>query len=334
MRRDFRVVRNVHRHKFAPPGQRPSISSISVLLRKVRTSTHPANHRRRMRSRVSRGPRRPLVACTLITSNRARKPVGKPVGNPVRKPLADLGCNPLPDGASHGLPLLGRNLGEPLGNPVREPLPQLVRDPFPNDAAKDGPLLRCELGKPVRKTFADLARHSFTLIPEAMCSPSPPAIRSASRSESPSRTSAASLCLMVLRNASRCSGLSWERASAILSASLSRISSARVSLMTAWTMARCSGVSVTAPVPSRCICAAAVPTEMIWARNRPSLTPASFAMRSFSNSFICRIVARLFSGSMARLRTSSGSFARSKSWTSLFLRISSSVCGVVNAVGA
>src|SRR5262252_4267910 len=94
----------------------------------------------------------------LITANCARKSVGKPVG----KPLTDLGCKPLPDGASKCLTLLGRKLGKPVGNPVCEPLPQLVRDPLPNDAANHGPLLRRELGKSVRKSFADLARHSFT----------------------------------------------------------------------------------------------------------------------------------------------------------------------------
>ena len=81
---------------------------------------------------------RPLL---LITPNCARKSVGKPVG----KPLADLGCEPLSDGVSHGLPLLGCKLGKPIGNPVCEPLPQLVCDPLPNNAANDGPLLRREL---------------------------------------------------------------------------------------------------------------------------------------------------------------------------------------------
>jgi hypothetical protein len=77
------------------------------------------------------------------------------------------------------------------------------------------------------------------------------------RSDSPSRTSAASLCLSALRRASRCVGVSWESRSAILFPTLSCSSSLTTSRM----MARCSGVSVTAPSPSRGDCADATPIE-------------------------------------------------------------------------
>ena len=46
---------------------------------------------------------------------------------------------------------------------------------------------------------------------------------------------------------------------------------------------------------------------IIGLRNRPLLTPTSFAMRSFNSLFIRRIVSRFFSGSKARLWISSGS---------------------------
>src|SRR3984957_3536110 len=68
------------------------------------------------------------------------------------------------------------------------------------------------------------------------------------------------------------------------------------------------------------------------AMKRPSLTPTSLVIRSFKSSFIRRTVARFASGSSARLRIYSGSFERSNSWTSLLLKISSSVRGVLNAV--
>src|SRR5262249_41072847 len=64
-----------------------------------------------------------------------------PVRKPVGKSLTDLGGEPLPDGASQGFSLLGREICKPVRNPVCKPLAHLVSDPLPDDAADGCPLL-------------------------------------------------------------------------------------------------------------------------------------------------------------------------------------------------
>ena len=87
----------------------------------------------------------PARALSPLLLERARKPVG----DPLRKPLADLDCEPLPEGGSDGVALLGREHVKPIRKPICNLLPQLVGKPLPDDAADGSALLGCERGKPV-----------------------------------------------------------------------------------------------------------------------------------------------------------------------------------------